>query len=300
MDFLYNGFFWAASIVVVPVIQLVLWKLDRPWVALPIAVLMFVPAVLCVLTGFYYMYGETGALERWEILFGAIDPHNRFLLLVSLVIVAFNVSVWYLYMNRHLPRNFRGQEARPLHLRSTLMAIAVALVGTFIYLSTYQTLADAVASGNLRIAQRRLNFNLAGVGPNDGLIHHFGTYGLAKFPLLPLAVKGGNKKMITILIDAGAKLNPTRWNETTAATGGPITRNNFYFAIRNEDSALVEFLIERGADPTQGVLPAVEKGNLEILRNLLEKGAQIDAVRKEIVERKQEAALDRMLAQIEG
>jgi len=90
---------------------------------------------------------------------------------------------------------------------------------------------------------------------------------------LSIAAKNGNKEIVKLLIEKGAKID---------------VQINMYpiliWAIKNDDIELANLLIEKGADVNAkddifGDTPlsmAAEKGNKEIVKLLIEKGAKID------------------------
>ena len=82
----------------------------------------------------------------------------------------------------------------------------MVLMAVTAYLYSYSTLGDAVTSGNLALAEKRLNWNLEGLGPNDGLIVKVGSLGLHRYPLLRMVVRNRDSDMRELLLKHGRLL----------------------------------------------------------------------------------------------
>ena len=282
LEFLYNGlFFWLLALGTVPIVQLALWKIGFRWVVFPIVALLLLPGILFLLTGFYFTYGETGKLERWELAYALTAPNvaERYAGMFALFFVS--LGLW-LSATRIAIRKLPGCKAKPpAVIKPFAVLLAVVLIGC-VYLCNYTTLQAAVDAGNIDLARRRLQFNLSGSGANNGAIFHFGTLGLRRFPLLPMAVERGNKKMVALLIENGGELNNGFLGEGNFL-GRPLSHNVLYFAVMREDMEMLDFLLASGADPTQGIRPAVRSGNKKLLNYLIENGADVAAAQERII-----------------
>ena len=97
------------------------------------------------------------------------------------------------------------------------------------------------------------------------------------FTALMLAAEGGHKGIVKLLHEKGAKLNAKNAEGNSALT----------LAVAAADKPAVNYLLEQGPEletrtkdkGSTALLLAVEKGNLDIARLLLEKGADIHAKR---------------------
>ena len=111
-------------------------------------------------------------------------------------------------VSRFPGKNFRGEKVRPLPVGRVYVFMLIVVLTANMPFTRYKSLQYAVETDSLELARRRLEFNLAGVGPNDGMIHSFGSYGLIRSSLLPVAVENNSKKMVELLLKYGAEVNP--------------------------------------------------------------------------------------------
>lgn len=217
-------------------------------------------------------------MERWELTYFLIrDPWPSHVAYLTL----FSIPSWLCWvMISRIPRtNLVGQPCRRLPVVKAYGVILAVVAVCFLSLNHYKSLQDAVESNDVGLTERRLRFNLAGLGANDGSVTDNGTGGLTKGPLLPTAVGKGNKALVELLIQHGAELNP----------GAPDVIKNFYsyadnalaVAIRHDNMEMVELLIEKGANPTQGVFQAVSSEKPDYLCYLMGHGADMEVAREQ-------------------
>ena len=129
---------------------------------------------------------------------------------------------------------------------------------------------------NLALTEKRLLRNLEGLGPSNGLIIRVGSGGQELYPLLPEAVRNGNYDMVKLLVTYGADLNPEDWNEYKSLTWGEYSKNTLYFAVRNHDVKMMQLLVDLGANPEQGIYPAILERDRELLDYFLRNGAGLE------------------------
>jgi hypothetical protein len=91
------------------------------------------------------------------------------------------------------------------------------------------------------MVEKRLNWNLEGVGPNNGLIVHLGTPGFELYPLLPVAVKNSDYDMVKLLVKHGADLNPKDWNEYLSTYSGRYYKNTIQHSWKTTENSWVIF-----------------------------------------------------------
>jgi ankyrin repeat protein len=144
------------------------------------------------------------------------------------------------------------------------------------YLYYYIPLGYAVSTDDLALAEKRLNWNLEGLGPNNGLVLETGSSWLEPYPLLPVAVRNGNYDMVKLLLKHDAELNPKDWDEYMSLPSEMYVKNTIYFAVENHDVEMIDFLIDLGANPEQGIYPALLENDRELLGYFLEKGAGLE------------------------
>jgi len=208
----------------------------------------------------YYLQGE-GALRCLE----EVSKITAIYLGVCLLLEYFP--------RRAVPDGERGA-VRVIRVWPSLVAIQMALIATAVYLYNYNTLEYAVTNDNLALAEKRLKWNLEGLGPNNGLVADF--RGPMLYPLLPVAVKNGDYEMVKLLVKHGADLNPKDWDECWSPESGTYVKSTLYFAVENHDVEMIDFLIGLGVTPEQGMLLALTKGDRELVKFLLERGASLE------------------------
>jgi hypothetical protein len=267
-------------VVLIPLLQALLVHLNFRGNHIAIAVLMFFPGFcfrLWFMTEASYLYGKR--YGRSELLYSEIEFGAYLNFLLMCVVTIPFVIMWCLM--RRIPRENLGPTGESLHLPSIWKPSCVIL-GFFlvlaVYLGNYKTLEDAVKLNDTELVRRRLEFNLLGVGPNNGGICQY-SGGLYYYPLLPIAVHYGNKEMVDLLLEHGADLSPEEWYgaawDDTLKIGkdnGNIEHNPLFYAIFNNNHSMLKYLLDKGADPTQGVSLAVCRKDTEILADLLKRG----------------------------
>ena len=218
-------------------------------------------------------------MARWKLVYflqgiGAL----RCLLVVSGVTATyFGVCLLWEHFYRRTGSDDKVRAIPVVDAWRPLVAIQLALMGTAAYLYTYTTLGDAVSSDNLALAEKRLNWNLEGLGPNNGLIVKLGSQGVELFPLFPEAVKNGNYDLVKLLVKHGADLNPKDWDYGYwSMDRGTYVRNLLYFPVIGHDLRMIDFLIDLGVNPEQGIYPALMKNDRKLLGYFLEKGVSLE------------------------
>ena len=108
------------------------------------------------------------------------------------------------------------------------------------YLCTYKTLEDAVRTGDVALAEKRLQFNLLGVDANNGCVMSMSGEGFVGAPLLVLAIQRNSTEMVELLLQHGAVIdNPDgRWAEVSLP-----------YALRSADFSMVKLLADKGMAP---------------------------------------------------
>ncbi len=278
----------------IPAIQqiLLVLPLRRTW---PIALLMYVPGFLFVL---WAIDDNARGGGRLEIVYVLTSPSVFAELLSVLLLAAVYTLVFEVLRRLRVDDWTESEESRfTPGLYRPMACIAILLLAMCICSVNYKSLEDAVLRNDLELARSRLEFNLAGVGPNNGRIEDWGTAGIHTSPLLPVAVKNGSIQMVKILLQSGAEINPSP-NQSGINSGSNPEWNMMYYATINDDMPMLQFLVEQGADPTRNILPAVREKNVNHLEFLLSHGADVETVRNELRSQNLEGVLDEMLAHI--
>ena len=283
----------------VPIVQWGLWRIDKRWVAIPIALLLFVHAWPWIIFGYELRVGQSVPLERWQVAFFATEG-APYLLRSSLIATSLAAFIVWMIVSRFPGKNFRGEKVRPLPVGRVYVLMLIVVYVASIPLTHYKSLQYAVETDDLELARRRLAFNLAGLGPNNGKVHYFGSYGLIRSPLLPVAVENNSKKMVELLLKYGAEVNSEAPGEGSEHAERVVFRNPLAVAIQGDSMDMLGFLIDKGADPTVGVFPAVIEEKPEALRYLLERGADVEAARKELEAVEKGQLLHKMLEELKS
>lgn len=267
-----------AGIVLAPIIHW--WIRSRKWwgVRTVIASLMFVPG-LCITAWLAWFYINIGTdVNRWSLVYhlqgrGAL----RCLALITLITAAyFGVCLILEHFSRRTDGDEDGGKIRVVEAWRSLIAIQLVLMAVATYIYNYNSLADAVTSDNLALVEKRLNWNLEGLVPNNGLVVSTGSGWLERYPLLPVAAKNGNYDMVKLLVKHGADLNPKDWDEELGLPSGVYVKNPLYFAVMNHDVEMIDLLIDLGVNPEHGIEPALSERDRELLNLFLEKGVSLD------------------------
>jgi ankyrin len=189
------------------------------------------------------------------------------------IFTGINIAIWsaceYL-LRRRLPTGSTALSSYPnVLLKRSILVVLVITAALTLYFATYQTLCDAVESGNIELAHRRLHFNLLGVGANTGYITGVSSIGTLTEPLLPVAAHSGNIEMARLLLEHGADPNKE----------GEFSDYHFplYEAISKGYYPMVELLLAKGATAKRGMALAASLGQLDILPLLLDHGADPSA-----------------------
>ena len=82
--------------------------------------------------------------------------------------------------------------------------------------------------------------------------------------------------MVKLLVKHGADLNPKDWNEYLSTYSGRYYKNTIYFAVGNRDTKMIDLLIDLGANPEQGIYPALLEDDRKLLGYFLGKGASLE------------------------
>ena len=279
--------------VVVPVIQQVLCSKLRIWSGVLIAGFMYLPGLL--LTALFIQI-KTMSGGRVEIVQTLTSPEVfEWLLSLAFITSFFTILLEVLRRIRQDKRHESGQPALTPGVYMPMLAMFFGFLVVALYLVSYDSLEDAVRNDNLELARRRLVFNLAGVGPDNGLVEDLGTAGVHTSSLLPLAVKNGSTDMVALLVEHGAQLNP-KPQRVYGRRAAEKEWNMLYHAIRDDNIIMLKFLVDLGVNPTRGIVLAVKEHRVEHLAFLLESGADILSVMPELREKDLEAKFLEMQA----
>ncbi|MBL7645435.1 MAG: hypothetical protein JNK74_04505 [Candidatus Hydrogenedentes bacterium] len=307
-----------------PLLQWLLWRIDKRWAALPIAGLTFVPAWSWLTLSFGYQSGNLLAKERWALA-DLVTGSHAWAAGTDMTIASFMGFLLWKIVSRFPGKNFRGETVQPLPVGKFFLALLVLLWGVCVLLSGYKSLQYAVESGDEELAARRLAFNLEGVGPADGRIREIGGGRFTQSSLLPLAVEMNNKAMVKLLVEYGADLNPVGANDLfgaeisltarqvllakpqeysdetlkTLTRLNVISRNSVAAAIDDDNAGMLEYLLSLGANPTQGLFSAVVLDKPELFKYLVRHGANVDVVREELKSVGKDVVLYRMFEKVE-
>lgn len=269
-----------AGLFVAPIVHLAVRGMRFWGVRTIIAGLVFAPG-LCV-TAWLVWFNVTEYVEfyrapRWALVYFLQGRSAlRYLMAISAITtIYFAICLLLEYFPWREVRNGKKGAVRVIEAWRPLVIIQLALMAVAAYVYSYTTLGTAVTNDNLALAERRLNWNLEGLGPNDGLIIWQGTPGLVRFPLLPEAVKNHNYDMVELLVKHGAELNPADWDEDLNISRLYV-KNPLYFAVKNKDVEMVDFLVDLGVNPEHGIAIALQERDRELLTLFLEKGASVE------------------------
>ena len=275
---------WMALLAGFFVAPIVHWRIRRTkfWgVRTTIAALVFAPGLCATaLTVWFHIAINLDTwVNRWQLVYylqgeGALICLEK---ISKITAIYLGVCLLLEYFLRRAVGDGERDVARVIEAWRSLVAMQLALMAVTAYLYTYNTLEYAVTSDNLALAEKRLNWNLEGLGPNYGLVVDFREPKL--YPLLPVAVKNGNYDMVTLLVKHGADLNPKGWGEYTRLESGTYVKSALYFAVRSHDSEMIAFLIDLGVNPEQGIYPALMERDQELLSYFLDNGADLGLAR---------------------
>ncbi len=221
---------------------------------------------------------EFDLAARWKIVYLLQGVGTlRCLAIVSGITATYlGVCLLLEYFPRRAVRGGEDGAVRVLGAWRSLVVIQMGLIAVSAYLYYYKPLGYAVSTDDLALAEKRLNWNIEGLGPNNGLIVRTSASGLELFPLLPVAVRNGSYDMVTLLLNRGAELNPTGWDDVVQLESGTYVKSALYFAVRNHDVGMMEFLLDLGVNPEQGIYPALLEDDRELLGYFLGKGASLE------------------------
>jgi len=240
-----------------------------------IAVLVLAPGFFAT-TGFVWFYLRTfHDVNRWSVVYvlqgtGALTCLAA---VIGITATYFGACSLLEHFSKRAFRDEGGAVVRVIEVWRLVILSQLVLVAVAVYLYSYKSLGDAVSNDNIALVEERLNWNLEGSGPNNGLVVETGSKWLERYPLIPVAVRNGNYEMVKLLLLHGAELNPKDWDEYTTVNSGEYTRNSLYFAVMNQDREMIDYLIDLGVGPEQGVYPALLKRDRALLDFFLEEGA---------------------------
>lgn len=237
-----------------------------------IAGLVFMPGVCATALGVWFVVTMHSPVTRWSLVY-FLQGAGALRCLVAISGITATYLGGCVLLENFPKREDRDGElgvVRVIRVWPSLVAIQLALTAAAIYLYHYKTLEDAVVSDNLALTEERLNWNLEGLGPNNGLM--VDTWRPELYPLLPEAVRNGNYDMVKLLVKHGAELAP---RDREAATGPGLeihVKNPLYFAIKNHDVEMIDLLLDLGVEPEHGISPVLSEQNRELLDLLLNRG----------------------------
>ena len=253
-------------------IQLLLRTLERRWCDYLIAILMFIPPV-------YIAWTITEFL--WQMFYGPctmdridrVHLYTRHGALMSFVVIGFSylpiVLLWRLTEQMPLPKwwPYKRQGSAPC-LRWTSALLVALLFAVSVYFAQYQTLYDAVRSDNVELARHRLQFNWAGLGPDNGHVIYISSGERYLGSLLPVAIWKGNTDMIDLLLDQGAEINIEKLETPVHDRLNPLSD-----AMRRRNTEMVDHLLERGIVPTEAIRRVARDNDITMVERMLSAGA---------------------------
>jgi len=256
-----------------PFLQLGLVKLNKRWSGPLIALLIVLPALLLAWCFIGWMWGLLHRYppDRIDMAQFVVGPDVIVTLIVTGIMTIPYFAIWNHMREKTLVswRNHNERVEAP-NLSKPLWGSLVILLALTIYLVQRDSLADAVAANNVALARKRLAFNVAGLGPDNGIVGYISSGERYTEPLLPVAVKHGNREMVKLLLDHGAEIN----TQKLRPMGIHNTQNPLHYAIGQADKEMVELLLARGADPSPGIQPACAARHIELLDLLLRAGGE--------------------------
>ncbi|MCC6696254.1 MAG: ankyrin repeat domain-containing protein [Candidatus Hydrogenedentes bacterium] len=230
------------------------------------AFLIFIPGATYAFTVFEFSLSVSPFFSWFEFWVRATSGGTISFFVVFWFFTGIGLILWV--FNARLARKggvvLAPRATRRLVRFSAVLFVLMLLV-TY-YLETYKTLEDAVNEGNIKLAERRLRFNLLGVDATDGQIEEM-SYGPTRWPLLPIAVKKGNIAMVRLLLDNGAMPELKDYGY-----GYPMTVG--IAAIRGKPEVL-DLLLDRGADPNRALFGAARANRADSLQILVQHGADL-------------------------
>ena len=203
------------GVILAPIIH---WRIRRTkfrGVRTIIAGLAFTPGLCATALGIWIAISVDSSVTRWSLVYylrGEGAP--RCLAAISGITAIYLGACLLLecFPRRTICDSGDGA-VRIVRAWRSLVAVQLVLMAVTAYLYSYSTLGDAVTSGNLALAEKRLNWNLEGLGPNDGLIVKVGSLGLHRYPLLRMVVRNRDSDMRELLLKHGAEWKPTEYDE---------------------------------------------------------------------------------------
>ena len=266
------------GIVLAPIIH---WAVRRTkfWgVHMIIAGLVFAPG-LCITAWLVWFFAmDIGGFDRWRLIYLLEGVGSLIFLAVTTGLTVIYLGVWGLleYVSREAEGEQGGKVIGVVRAWPSLLITQLLLTAIAVYLHSYTFLGRAVSNDNFTLAEKRLNWNLEGLGPNNGLIVRTAASELELFPLLPVAVRNGNYDMVQLLLKHGAELNPKDWDKRRLLESGYYVTNTLYFAVKNQDVEMIDYLIDLGVNPEQGIHPALLELNRDLLRYFLDRGVSLE------------------------
>lgn len=246
-----------------------------------IALLMFVPGIWLWLGLLELMCSLNRPVNNLgEAMYFVIGMHAYVYYVPLVITTVVFAGIWRAVKQTPRKKLLHPEEVAPVpKVRNACATIFAALTAATLYLGNYATIEDAVKANDLDLVRRRLSFNLLGRGPNDGGVGApFSSGGQRPYPLLPIAVYHGNREMVDLLLEHGAHPTPRHWKgsvrdpDPLAIDNGDVRTNTLYYAMKQGNWPLFEYLLDKGADPSQGLSMAVDMQDKALVALLVERG----------------------------
>lgn len=212
------------------------------WASCVSAIVVFAVGLVGTLVAMVFMAALDGPLSRLSFWQNAIGYLAFDYLGVFWIFSLAALMIWLAgeaCLRRLCPRRPNLPFPRRFVLGFGLVALLLSSAAAA-YLATYTTLEDAVRTGDVELARKRLHFNLLGVGVRDGDTMRY-SGGVNTEPLLPLAVSLDDVKMAAFLLKHGADVNqaPSSLSEFAQSWG-----------TRGAGLEMVKLLADAGMDPS--------------------------------------------------
>ncbi len=264
-EFIFVTWSFVPIILLTPVAACLLRSSRRPTLNLCATLLLFFSGAVLSWSLFFlgaFMDDNITRVTFWH----AMTKHRGiWLLLVAFwVITAFNLLIW---TTCELYRKWR-KRPHPVKFPNRVLLWTVPILILLsappaYFLPKYQTLQDAVESGDVELVKKRLAFNLLGVTANTGYIWKWAaSSGTSTHSLVPLAAGKGNVEIVKLLLKNGGSLRETadRSDAFSEAEDNPeMTKclleytkdanDGLWAAVEAKQRDTIELFLSRGADP---------------------------------------------------